>query len=774
MKCLDAAIENIYKVCLDKNDSNSDNEKLNINIPFYQRPYRWSEKNIGYLFEDFDIFEKEKKQKQNSNKENNQYFTGSVVLVKKEEFYEVVDGQQRMTTLFLINYVKFLLMRGYIEELARLARTSSIERQLDEIENCYKKLLGTRNVVKIHKANEELKIKLVEADENLSERERICDEINALYRRYYKLPEKNLSDMDKYKEEYKAKLENFFENETLCLQYSRQSYNKKLKEALSRVGIVIRSDSKPELFIFEDKKNDDDVVKQYIDAIKIIFNNIINADIDIEENKTLAREVGLINYIDKLLKTLHFCVITTQDEDDAYTLFEVLNDRAYELDNLELIKNLFLKKYCNLTCNEDDDVITRHIEEIDRIWVDEVFGTGIGVKSIDLTAYLGIVFLTGNSELVIKQQKNYRKILEKKYFKKYYSDKGYYFKDIKNDILIFKLIKTLIVNYKFVFKNTYENMLKIENLNQKSITYRTLHLINALWYPGVFPAIFNMIIGSFLEKEKKYGRQEISVEHFEEYIEQIADDKDNSNDEFKEIHRCSFNIWKMIMLGKDHKISREYAKRIISKVNYHNYEVNEISINVNEIRNSKDDYINWTDTWRYSEKKDSVKLKLKLLFIDLFATESIGEKGQKEKLKVGSLQSQFNTENLQLEHLEAQRIEDENREKYFVPENNGIREDYVNGLGNMMLLDSTNNSKKSNKYLVAGMDYYDKMGKHWLIDEIYNMIQSDEYSNDVNGVRVPNEKFFNERKRRLRNYFYAIIDRKLEDTEMTIPNLDKE
>ena len=91
-----------------------------------------------------------------------------------------------------------------------------------------------------------------------------------------------------------------------------------------------------------------------------------------------------------------------------------------------------------------------------------------------------------------------------------------------------------------------------------------------------------------------------------------------------------------------------------------------------------------------------------------------------------------------------------------------------------MLLDSANNIEKSNKYLVAGMDYYDKMGKHWLIDEISNMIQSNEYSNDVNGVRVPNEKFFNERKRRLRNYFYAIIDRKLEDTEMTIRNLDKE
>ena len=186
----------------------------------------------------------------------------------------------------------------------------------------------------------------------------------------------------------------------------------------------------------------------------------------------------------------------------------------------------------------------------------------------------------------------------------------------------------------------------------------------------------------------------------------------------------------------------------------------------------------WTDTWRYGENKDSVKLKLKLLFVDLFATESIGEKGQKEKLKVGSLQSQFNTENLHLDHLEAQRIDGENREKYFIPENNGIREEYVNGLGNMMLLDRTNNTKKSNKHLVAGMKRYDQMGNHWLIDEINQMINDDEYSikKECAGeiVRVPNEKFFNERKRRLRNYFYAIIDRKLEDTEMTIRNLDKE
>lgn len=766
MKYLKAWIRNIYNVCSDENENNTNNQKLNINIPFYQRPYRWGEKNINYLFQDYNNFKKEKDEK-------SEYFTGSVVAVKKEKnnkvFYDMVDGQQRMTTIFLINYVNFLMLRGYLGEIICLGKTSKIISWINKLEDCYKKLLGNENVFKIQSAKTEIERDLEKFDDYPEERERICEDIENIYKNKLKLADKDFSDMEKYKKEYKAKLDSFFMDEELCLKYSRESYNKKLKEALSRVVIKVTDDSKPEIYICDGYK--DDVVNQYTKAIEIIFRNIMQVEVD--GDRTLDKLANLLNYIENMLQTLSFCVIVTEDEDDAYTLFEVLNDRAYELDDLELVKNLFLKKYCNLTSEKDDDFITQQIEEIDRIWVDEVFGSKIGVTETNLVAYLGIVYLTGNADLALKQQRSYRELLEKDYFKKVYDTKPYEFVDIKNDILVFKLLKTLFDQYEFAYQNAAKNMLKIECEGQKSITYRTLHLINTLGYPGVFPGIINMIISSFIQKEKKNGIFEIDVNDFQQYIKELAEDKTNSKDEFIEIHKCSFNVWKMIMLGKDHKVSRDYTKRIIEKFNYQKHEYSEISINETEIDKSRKEYSGWTNSWRYGNNKDKTKLKLKLLFIDLFAMERLNCE-QENKLKIGSLQSQFKTENLHLDHLEARNIEEENREKYFIPENNGDREEYVNGLGNMMLLDSANNIEKSNKYLVAGMDYYDKMGKHWLIDEISNMIQSDEYSNDVNGVRVPNEKFFNERKRRLRNYFYAIIDRKLEDTEMTIPNLDKE
>lgn len=43
-----------------------------------------------------------------------------------------------------------------------------------------------------------------------------------------------------------------------------------------------------------------------------------------------------------MLEHIKFCVIITGNENDAYTLFEVLNDRALDIEDLDLIKNLFL------------------------------------------------------------------------------------------------------------------------------------------------------------------------------------------------------------------------------------------------------------------------------------------------------------------------------------------------------------------------------------------------------------------------------------------------
>lgn len=68
-------------------------------IPSYQRGYRWEEEHVEMLLN--DIYE---------NGDNN--YSLQPVVVKKigEETYELIDGQQRTTTLFLIlNYVKKIL-----------------------------------------------------------------------------------------------------------------------------------------------------------------------------------------------------------------------------------------------------------------------------------------------------------------------------------------------------------------------------------------------------------------------------------------------------------------------------------------------------------------------------------------------------------------------------------------------------------------------------------------------------------------------------------------
>lgn len=66
----------------------------NLHIPEYQRPYRWTTKNVEQLFADINNARANGKQ---------DYLIGSVIIHKKEDnTLDIVDGQQRITTLYLI------------------------------------------------------------------------------------------------------------------------------------------------------------------------------------------------------------------------------------------------------------------------------------------------------------------------------------------------------------------------------------------------------------------------------------------------------------------------------------------------------------------------------------------------------------------------------------------------------------------------------------------------------------------------------------------------
>ena len=59
-------------------------------IPLYQRSFDWSDDEISRLIEDIADFD------------GSSYFLGTLITAKKGEDFEVVDGQQRLTALFLL------------------------------------------------------------------------------------------------------------------------------------------------------------------------------------------------------------------------------------------------------------------------------------------------------------------------------------------------------------------------------------------------------------------------------------------------------------------------------------------------------------------------------------------------------------------------------------------------------------------------------------------------------------------------------------------------
>lgn len=62
-------------------------------IPLYQRAYAWEDEQIEQLIEDIS-----------DAAEDSNYYLGSLVVADKGQYYEVIDGQQRLTTLMLLLY----------------------------------------------------------------------------------------------------------------------------------------------------------------------------------------------------------------------------------------------------------------------------------------------------------------------------------------------------------------------------------------------------------------------------------------------------------------------------------------------------------------------------------------------------------------------------------------------------------------------------------------------------------------------------------------------
>jgi uncharacterized protein with ParB-like and HNH nuclease domain len=103
-------------------------------IPRYQRNYAWGMSEISQLIKDIDEFFP----KENNNDKS--YYLGSLVCFKREDgSFELIDGQQRHTTLTLIN----LVLKNWKEKIDNVVSASNLKfdsrkKIQNYIENLYK------------------------------------------------------------------------------------------------------------------------------------------------------------------------------------------------------------------------------------------------------------------------------------------------------------------------------------------------------------------------------------------------------------------------------------------------------------------------------------------------------------------------------------------------------------------------------------------------------------------------------------------------------------
>ena len=89
MKAFIVKLQELLKMNTNKSniESNFNQSKRKLNIPIYQREYKWEDDEIYSLLNDINSQGK---------------FIGNIILDEKDENHEIVDGQQRITTCFLI------------------------------------------------------------------------------------------------------------------------------------------------------------------------------------------------------------------------------------------------------------------------------------------------------------------------------------------------------------------------------------------------------------------------------------------------------------------------------------------------------------------------------------------------------------------------------------------------------------------------------------------------------------------------------------------------
>jgi len=744
----DAGVFDFFNIFTGKNPSNrqtgmgvvvSDTKRY-INIPAYQRPYRWDEEHIKKLFRDYD----DNRKGGSSGESKNDYFIGSSVIVneKEKQFFDVVDGQQRLTTIYLINYVRFLLMRERL--LFLLEHNKFVERQsslIGSLKETYVGLVACDKVERFKDFEKEFS--------DICNREEENEQIQAEKIQWYKekmciADEKDTAD--ETMRERIAKAELFFKDEELSLKYSRDSYNVLLKETLQNTYIEKKQDSTNyELKITQGARKKTN--ETYIQALITIFEHVWTKSGDNVGQKLDSS----IHYVDDILSNLAICVITTENKDDAYKLFEVLNDRSLAVDDLELIKNQYYQYYC-MNQNDNDDTKDENIIKLDEQWTEKIFSDCSDRKK-KMISFFAATFLTRDAGINFNDKEKYKDVIKNEYLNQYFDGgKAYDYSCVKTAFNAYYAIRIIIDRMGIKF-NAERNKVAFESENseEKSIVSKAFCALIALDYQAVLGALTSVILSVF---EKNNRMSDDSFESsFSSYIEELIKKKKPINDEYEPIYRCAYELWRNCYRSRSYEtIKSMYSDVVVESVGFMSTDYNKTIISEDVSTKLNDELNSWLNDWKYGNKISDYKMKS--LLINLVKCNKTDDGSIQRKTTISLTIG--DAANIQLEHLEPEKIDESKKEYYFMKDaDSEDRKKRINSyIGNFMILQSDLNNKKDNDPMKDCLKWYDAYKDTFLYQEIADMMKSEDYFSGG----VPIEEFFVERSNRLKNYINKLLN----------------
>ena len=740
---------------------------LNIKVKFYQRPYRWTAKKVTDLFEDY----RDNRESALMNGDNSkEYFIGAVVFVDErvqEEKdsgkiwkYQVVDGQQRFTTLFLFNYIKYILLVKKVDEAARGNKGRDFNASLEAMEACYKGFIGENNLNEIERANSDLS----NAFDNANQQRIDIDlkDLNKWRQRVGWIADPDISANDYY-EKCRAAMYSFLQNEELGITYENDNFNKYFKEALAKIVIKF-SNASEAAFCLEsvedyDENDETQVEFPYVQRAFGIFEQIKQLYKVINPNAadSYIKLCGYINLIDEMLENIKLCMIVSSDEDDAYKLFETLNDRSESVNDLELLKNYFYKTYTE-TSGEPQKQVLKNISMLDNRWRDIFFK--YEELEPEIFEYM-TVFFTGNTSKNTNERK--RKLI-KNYLSSYKRTyKPYSFEVINRDFYYIEYIQKILLKIHRIDMTAMRKVsedsqmsLFIENDMNASIVKRALGLAMNLPYPVVVASLICDIIHN-------YANNTNNGTSFDIYLEDVFNEERCKN-KYPGLWKDACVLWKATILSRNYESPKLLSDILAEKCNISRISVSRtvedqiIQFDANVLEESEvyKEFQEWISEWKFTD--GAGKLKIKNLFMHLFLKYDLDKNTGKLKRASHIVRTYANEAIKQdLDHMDANGTgtDKQNKIRYF-HYNLTDRKYFTNGLGNMIPLPVAINRGKHNTPMKDTLAAFSEENLNgWIFDEAIDLFQKNHTI--INNYEVPTKDFFNKRKDLLIAYFMRIV-----------------